>query len=100
MNPLFKNLPMDLVYIILSYDGNIIKERNGKYMKQILKTDERYKLLLTIPKKDVSVHKNIITVYIQFSDKIFNLWVTEYEDTISYRLYKSGYPLKGDYRCR
>lgn len=46
----FKDFNMDIVRLIISYDGTM-KERNGIYMNQIPKTDCRYELLRNIPKK-------------------------------------------------
>ena len=45
---IFAFLPEDVIIYILSYNGKI-KYRSGKYMNQICKNDERYKLLLEIP---------------------------------------------------
>ena len=53
---LFSSLPMDIIHHILSYN-EVVKLRNGKYMGQIPKTDERYELLLKI--------RRIFTQYVQ-----------------------------------
>ena len=49
-------LPLELIYLILEYDGRI-KYRNGKYMNQIAPDDDRYKMLfLTMPKIRLFYH--------------------------------------------
>lgn len=45
----FSQLPLDVINDIVSYYG-VIRERNGKYMKQIPRNDPRYYLLRTIPR--------------------------------------------------
>ena len=44
-----ERLPLELVNRILEYDGRI-KYRHGKYMNQIAQDDDRYEMLLTVPK--------------------------------------------------
>jgi len=89
-------LPIELVNIILSYDGSIIKERNGKYMKQISKMDKRYEILLKIPIKDLvffSKYSDFSHVNVWFLDRIFCLTMIGYPNTICYILYKNGYTM-------
>ena len=58
---IFRNLPNDIINYILLYDDHFIL-RKGKIISIIPKTDERYKKLLSIPKKkntygcDISVY--------------------------------------------
>jgi hypothetical protein len=63
----FYDLPKENVNIILEYAG-IIVWRNGKYMKRLLKTDERFKLYDTVPKYKINFipNKKIITQYFCF----------------------------------
>ena len=46
---LFSYLPLDIIHHILSYNG-VVKLRNGKYIGQISKSDQRYELLRKIPR--------------------------------------------------
>ncbi len=46
---IFKYLPMEVIQIIIKYDGKI-KYRNGVFVNQIMKNDHRYKLLLNVPR--------------------------------------------------
>jgi hypothetical protein len=61
-------LPVEIVRIILQYDGRI-KYRNGKYVNQIVPDDDRYKMLLQIPiiiSNDewlMTTHKNNFFIY-------------------------------------
>jgi hypothetical protein len=44
---MFQKLPPELLQIVLEYAS--VKCRNGEYFSQIVKTDQRYDLLKTIP---------------------------------------------------
>ena len=50
---MFDKLPVELIALILEYDGSI-KKRNGVYMNQIPKNDTRYDLLKFLPVDSVN----------------------------------------------
>lgn len=52
---MYHYLPLEIINIILSYNDTI-KLRNGKYMNQIQKNDQRYEILQTIPKSIMLVN--------------------------------------------
>ena len=60
---LYSKLPIELIYHILLYTG-IVKYRNGKYIDQIPKTDERYKLVNSIPRLRVFHIANKYILYV------------------------------------
>ena len=47
MKLIFEKLPLEIIILILEFD-NTVKYRNGKFINQILKTDNRYQLLKNI----------------------------------------------------
>jgi hypothetical protein len=68
----FAYLPNGIIREIIAYTGATYKKRNGKYMGQIPKTDPRFALLLTLPKK--KIHVNDYPVFSPNS-KYFHSWV-------------------------
>ena len=50
----FAFLPNGIIRHIISYTGATYKKRNGKYIGQIPKNDQRYAKLNTIPNRNVS----------------------------------------------
>jgi hypothetical protein len=72
MITLWKQVPNDILDIILSYDGTI-KCRNGIYMNQILKTDNRYVLLTNIPKMQIDFRSYYTCKKIEFSNIKYKL---------------------------
>ena len=59
----YSKLPLELIYYILLYTG-IVKYRNGKYIYQISKTDERYKIFESIPRYKVCHIANKYIMYV------------------------------------
>ena len=50
LSHIFPQLPNGIIRDIVAYTGETYKKRDGKYMRQILKNDPRYKMIYTIPK--------------------------------------------------
>jgi hypothetical protein len=96
---MWERLPIDVINIILSYDGTIIKERNGKYMKQISKNDDRYEKLLKIPVKEIFHSGPHVEVYfLRFAQEnnkkfMFSLAMTDFYDCNRFVMYKNGGPI-------
>lgn len=83
----FAHLPNGIIREIISYTGVTYKKRNGKYIGQIQKDDERYALLLTIPTKILSFQ------WIETDYKCFICYVNltqEKNDYQSISLYVKG----------
>ena len=97
MNHIFQRLPIELIPIILSYDGTIIKQRNGKYMKQIVKSDKRYDIFKTNPIKHLIFNHDMGTyVYIRFTANNLSMTMTEYSNHLNMNIYillKHGSPI-------
>jgi hypothetical protein len=96
---MWERLPLDVINIILSYDGSIIKERNGKYMTQIKKTDERYEKLLKIPLKEIfSSGPHVEVYFLRFAQEnnnrfMFTLTMADFYDCSRFVMYKNGAPI-------
>ena len=59
----YSKLPLELIYHILLYTG-IVKYRNGKYIDQIPRTDERYQIFDSIPRYNVCHIENNYIMYV------------------------------------
>ena len=80
---IFSSLPVDIVHHILSYN-EAVKLRNGKYMGQISKSDQRYKLLLKVRRKITKLYPNYC--YIVYVSKllIIRIYIYFYEIPLEY----------------
>ena len=65
---------MDMVQLILSYEGTL-KQRNGKYMRQIPKSDERYRMLHNISRTFAIVVPNFCYVLYINKRLSIHIWV-------------------------
>ena len=97
MTSIFQRLPIEIVQYILTYEGTILKERNGKYMKQIVKTDERYEIFKTIPIKHLIFNHAMGTyVRVRFTANNLAMTMTEYSNHLDMNIYillKRGSPI-------
>jgi len=92
MNELWKQLPNDILNQVIKYD-NKIKKRNGMYMNQISEDDERYKILLGIPKKKIEIQEygwnRSYKVIVNFKTKPYScLIITILDEGIIEEMYK------------
>lgn len=85
-NPRWKEIPTDILKLILKYDGSIV-ERNGIYMNRIPIHDERYEIIKKIPPK--KYHKMYIVAdynccqyetFVYFQNKKFFIGFIETPD--------------------
>lgn len=89
---LLSELPAEVLKIIMTYVG-LYSDHNGKYMKRIDSTDERYNLLRTIPPFTIKIINTETEVYFEssvcFSNRYFFLEKTNrYEEYFGGILYK------------
>ena len=77
---IFSLLPEDIFRHILLYSGKI-KYRNGKYMNQICKEDERYKLLRRIPRINPDItNENVYGMAIY--EHVYNKCISQPTNTV------------------
>lgn len=62
-NTIYRNLPLDMIIHILQYCNEGIKYRNGKFIDQINKNDNRYKNLYNLPKLETRILFNTPFLY-------------------------------------
>ena len=68
-------LPIEIIHLILSFDGSI-KYRKGKYTDQILKTDKRYDMLCNMPIPRINLTNRIqFDILIYFHNKNYIMYI-------------------------
>lgn len=93
---IFMNLPYEIISIILSYEGSLLRERNGKMMNRFSNTDKRYTILYTIPKKRIyGFSRDLLTICYSLSvcdlNIHFRVNIMEYDNYICFQLYKDDF---------
>jgi hypothetical protein len=87
------DLPFDVVKKILEYDGSM-KYRHGRFMTQIPKTDLRYPILRTIPRKLVTKYgTSLVELSIKDSLIVFDESYIGLNEVI-YKIYYYGFPVE------
>ena len=96
LSSFWKNIPRDILHQLLEYYGKI-NYKNGEYINRIIKTDERYELLLKIPKNYsnriiyynvYNQHKLHFLAFVALSK--FTIY-KQIKDNIKYLLFKNNY---------
>lgn len=86
---IFKKLPLEIHDIILSYNG-YIKNRNGKYMDQICKTDSRYKMLeKSFLSNKRKIYDSTVKLFL-VCYPIINIFIFVREDYVFYHYERKG----------
>ena len=69
INPIFINLPKELIHLILEYSDAIVY-RHGKYMNRILKNDKRYTIVQYIIDKPFHYTTNKFYIWFPFPKNV------------------------------
>jgi len=97
-NIIWKTIPKEILNNILEYDGKI-KYRNGKFINQICKDDERFPLLQSIPSKiyKLCYISGTEETFVYFNNKDFCIGFIETKNKITNssnfvsRVYRIGF---------
>ena len=91
MNQLWKEIPTDILHLILKYDGRI-RERNGIYMNQIPIQDERYEIIKSIPEKTYYKMNYIdhCETFVYFKNQKFYIGFIESSESIKFHFFRGS----------
>jgi hypothetical protein len=100
-NQRWKEIPRDIIYLIIEYDGRF-KKRNGVYMTQIPTSDVRYNILRTIPRKkfhkfcyyEIKISYRYET-YVHFPSKKYYICFVETTSCIKHYVFKGSMIITG-----